>query len=307
MKVPKKTSYYYYLGIFSVSTIFILTPLFFAEDQLRHIAESSSLGRSIKQSITLKILEGVNVGCSLPMMVEMLLDKATNVPNMDIANRSSFQLISIMAGLLYLCLNDKYYMPYLYICCFSTRFMGGASIFLHAVSQGVIAKKWRISSFFFIAPCFSLGLVNILITVSLVISTNIVISVILMLIIYISAIAFISFVMYWIFTFWQHYRLNNNTIGHGETKELVYMAGLIVFVVSIQSINLAYNWSPDWVNTNADIFVAYVVVMIVMSIILNVLPSRLLRKMSEVIIFDFFSAIVYYTILYLLVCTWKGH
>lgn len=283
MMVAISSISYCYLTIFIVSSVLILAPLLFATQQLQLISETGVLGESLRSSVTLKILEGINVGCGLPMIVEIILDKATGVKNIDIANRSVFQFVSTLTGLLYLCLYDKYYMAYLYISCFSIRFLAAASIFLHAVSQGIISTKWKISPIAFIAPCFCIGVTNLLLSAILLSGENIFLFIFLMIMAYTAMISFIGVAVYWNFYFWRNYHLTNS-MGHKETKELVYMIGLIVFVIALQLINAVYKWSFDWVNSTADIFVAYLVVIISGAIILNVLPGRLLRKMSEVTI-----------------------
>ena len=69
-----------------ITFIIILIPLFLVDQQrIRSISETGSLGDTLRTSVEFKVLEGVTIGSALPMLVDLVLDKSFNIPNLEIA------------------------------------------------------------------------------------------------------------------------------------------------------------------------------------------------------------------------------
>ena len=84
------------------------------------------------------------------------------------------------------------------------------------------------------------------------------------------------------YSFWRYYRINNCQLGFEERKELIHVLALLFFAVAFQSVNSSDNPSKYvWVDTNERTLVIYCALYVFCSIVLTVLPSRLLRTISD--------------------------
>ena len=107
---------YIHLIICFVTICFCLAPLFITSLQPPRIHEMSkvgSLGEILRDSVTIKVLSGVTIGTTLPVMADIVLDKISNISFLDLTN--TFLVVIDVNGALHLMLNDQYYMAYLYI------------------------------------------------------------------------------------------------------------------------------------------------------------------------------------------------
>eukprot|EP01035_Chromulina_nebulosa_P035401 gene35401-47580_t len=80
-----------------VTLCIILIPLCLVDLQqrIRNISHTGSLGDILRTSVEFKVLEGVTIGSALPMLVDIVLDKSFNIPNLEIARLSLPQFVSV--------------------------------------------------------------------------------------------------------------------------------------------------------------------------------------------------------------------
>ena len=131
----------YYIAICVIAVCIGLVPLFIADLQprIREISVSSTLGDVLRTSVKIKVMAGVSIGTTLPIMVDAVLDKFSNIALVDLTNTFIVLMVIIVFGTSYLTLNDQYYMTYLHVTLFFVVKITFATI-MHSFSRGV---QWK--------------------------------------------------------------------------------------------------------------------------------------------------------------------
>ena len=131
-----------------VTLCIILIPLCLVDLQqrIRNISHTGSLGDILRTSVEFKVLEGVTIGSALPMLVDIVLDKSFNIPNLEIARLSLPQFVSVATAVIYLSTYNQYYATYLFTCCFTARVLVPSAVILHSLSKGTVATKWKMQT-----------------------------------------------------------------------------------------------------------------------------------------------------------------
>ena len=106
-----------FFAFVTISTIVIIAPIFFY-DGMKDISDHGIFGETLRTSINLKIAESICIGSTLPMLVDVFLDKISKVKEitgrMNISeNRTLFILAFSMSSAMYLCLGIYDFMPFL--------------------------------------------------------------------------------------------------------------------------------------------------------------------------------------------------
>lgn len=262
----------------------ILVPLFFVDQQrIHYITKTGSLGYTLRTSLVLKILAGVSIGSALPMLVDLILDKIFNIPNMmEVANFSLAQFVTIISAIIYLATYNQYYVGYLFTCCFSMKLLIPAAAILHFLSNGIIATKWKMHKWVFLTPIVFLASARIFVSFNLLFPAYTFLQFMIVACFTMGALAFFYAQGYWLYSFWRHYQINS-VLDYKETEELSYLLGLLAFFVCYLIINVAFNNPTGWLNTSESILISYHSIQTVLIVWLTVLPGRLYRKMAEVL------------------------
>ena len=131
---------YIHLIICFVTICFCLAPLFSNPAYMKcQKLVRYSLGEILRDSVTIKVLSGVTIGTTLPVMADIVLDKISNISFLDLTNTFLVLLVVIdVNGALHLMLNDQYYMAYLYIVLYGIKMIITTSTILYSTSKGAI-------------------------------------------------------------------------------------------------------------------------------------------------------------------------
>eukprot|EP01035_Chromulina_nebulosa_P028354 gene28354-37415_t len=218
--------FYYHLTICIAATCLCLSPLFISELQprIRSISQTGSLGDILRSSVTIKVSEGITIGSTLPVMMDIFLDKIENISVLNLTNTFIAIFVIITSGTLYLSLNDRYFMTYLYISLYGFRMVSITSAILYSISKGVIATRWKMNPWIFLWPIISLASSNILLSLNLLFPEYGAIPILLSMTRLAATIALFVMHGYWFFNLWRNYRTHKQ-LDLDEKKEMTYMVG----------------------------------------------------------------------------------
>ena len=280
-----KNNYVIFVTVWVVSTSAILAPLLFSDMQQRvnAVAQTGIFGTALRKSVMLKVFEGVSIGSSLPSLINFFLDKISNISNnSELGNHFFSMCVMSVTGIMYLVWYEENFIPYLYACSFGIKLLTLCSVVMYSVSSGVIAAQQKLHPLIFIFPLICFSALQIFISFMLLFPENDVLAQLRMPM-YLVASIFLYFCgVIWMYSFWRYYRINNCQLGFEERKELIHVLALLFFAVAFQSVNSSDNPSKYvWVDTNERTLVIYCALYVFCSIVLTVLPSRLLRTISD--------------------------
>ena len=278
-----KNIIYAYIVIYIVSVSICLAPLGF-NDQKSLISFSTTgiFGLTLRTSVTLRVFEGIGLGCALPMLADVFLD-IPKISFMDFVSRLLSQFVCIVSAILYLTSYDLYSMAYLYIAFFGIKLLTVSSAILYSISRGAIATKWKIHPLVFITPVTFLAITNILVTFNILYPDDKTVQLFLSLSYGFVSISTLLLYLFWFITLWRQYRINKR-LEYEETKEMFYMLGMVLFFISFEIVNLASKQTGNgWPSVGETSLIAYSIIYACCLIFLSVLPSRLLRTMTAVI------------------------
>ena len=210
-----------YSAVVLISTVAMIVPLFLSESSYLH--DQGILPEVLKFSVVLKILESVSIGCTLPMLTDIVLDRFTKSRGvtLDIVHRTLFSLTFSLASAAYLFLCNYSFMPILYIFLYRTKVLLMGAVTFYVVSDGAIATKFKIKWIFFVPvlSCAVLFTTEIYCLVFPDISYLPLISFIM------SILALVSFFLVhilWVFSLWRQFCIAK-VLENSEVKEFVYM------------------------------------------------------------------------------------
>eukprot|EP01036_Dinobryon_divergens_P024874 gene24874-33364_t len=274
----------YFLAVCLLAIFIGLAPLFISGLQPRIHATSDFgvLGSVLRTSVTIKVFAGISIGTTLPVMVDIILDRCSNISFFDLTNTCVVLVVIILSGTLYLSLNDQYYMAYLYVTLFYTVMITTTASVLYSISKGAIATKCKLSPLLFLCPIIGIAATHILLTVSMLVPGSRAIYIALTIVrVLFSGVAFIAMYGWWFFSLWRYYKTQQQ-FGVEETKEITYMAGELFFYFCHVALFSTGNISQNFLNADENFLIFYYIIIILFSVFMTVLPGRLLREMSEI-------------------------
>ena len=269
----------------AISTIVIIMPIFLY-DGMKDISNHGILGETLRTSISLKITESICIGSTLPMLLDVFLDKISKVKEitgrMNISeNRTLFILAFSMSSAIYLCLGNYDFMPFLYICLYRSKVLIVGAVIFFTVSRGSLVREWKINRYLFFLPVLTVGLFNICEIYSLVFPDNIFLSIFTSLTFALALVTFFVAQITWLYYLWLQNR-SKKILDNEEITELVYMAGCCFYVIACQFVNAIFGFSLSWYETGDNILIGYAIVQMLFILIATILPGRLLRNVAEV-------------------------
>ena len=276
---------YIHLIICFVTICFCLAPLFITslQPRIHGMSKVGSLGEILRDSVTIKVLSGVTIGTTLPVMADIVLDKISNISFLDLTNTFLVLLVIDVNGALHLMLNDQYYMAYLYnIVLYGIKMIITTSTILYSTSKGAIATQWKISPLVFLLPIIGISLINIFVTLTALFPGNFIFGVLLIMMRSLTSIAFIIMLVYWFYSAWRHYRVHHQRFGVDETKEITYMVGAAFFFITHFAYFAKSKSKFSLLHSDEILLIMHYASLIFSSVFLTVIPGRLLRKMSEI-------------------------
>ena len=273
----------YFLAVCIFAVCICLAPLFIQElqPQIHAISESGSLGYVLRTSVTVKVMAGICIGTTLPVMVDIILDKVSNISFSELTNTCVVLLVIFLSGTIYLSLNDQYYMAYLYVTFFYTSMVTTTAAVLYSISTGVIATQCKVHSMLFLTPIIGIAMTYIFVSLTMLFPQYSAFGVLVTLNRVSNGIAFITMFVVWFRALWRYYKTHQQ-LGVDETKEITYMVGEVVFFVLHTALFIKGNISSNFLNAGESFLIFYYVIIIMFSVFMTVLPGRLLRKMSEI-------------------------
>ena len=136
--------------VVTVCAMFI--PIFISFRGIRSVSYSGIFGDALRNSSRLKIMEGISIGCALPMLSDKFLDQVTDKNTkmtLSMWHRILFLVAFTISSILYLNLSDYYFMPYLYIVLNDTKIFLVGAVTSYSVLNGTIMKSLRSKIIFF--------------------------------------------------------------------------------------------------------------------------------------------------------------
>ena len=278
-----KNYLYSYFAICIIAICFCLAPLFVADaqPQIHDISRSGSLGDILRNSVTIKVMTGITIGTTLPVMVDIFLDKVSKISFFDLTNTFLVLFVIDVNGALYLSLNDQYYMTYLYITLYGIKMIVTTAAILYTISRGVIATQWKMNPLLFLFPIIGIAVINIFVTLTTLFPANYTFGVLLIISRSLTSIVYIVMQGCWFFAAWRHYRIYQR-FGMHETKEITYMVGEVFFFISHFCYFAKSKSKENLIHTDEDLLILYYATLIFCSLFMTVIPGRLLRKISEI-------------------------
>ena len=273
--------FYYHVTICFVVTCACLAPLLISDLQPRihEISQTGTLGTILRTSVTIKVSEGIAIGSTLPVMMDIILDKIENISALNLTNTFVAVFAIIISGLLYLSLNDKVFMTYFYITLYGFRMLTITSAILFSISKGVIATQWKMNPWIFLNPIISMGLISIFLSLNLLFPEYSAFPVLLSISRVTSTLGLLAMHGYWFFNLWRHYRIYKQ-FDLDEQKETTYMVGEVCYLI-FQIIFMSRSKITNWLDVEESSLMTIYVMTVCCSVFMTVLPGRLLRKMSE--------------------------
>ena len=280
MNIPMLT--YVVVVILTVSAM--LVPLFVEVSRIQYISESI-FGDALRTSTRLIIMESISIGCTLPTLSDVLLDRFTSDDQktkmtLTMWHRIFFLLTFSIAGLVYLSFSDYYFMAYLYIFFNRIKVILVGAVTSYAVSSGTVMGSLR-SKICFLIPVLICAIRFVIEAYSLVYPENRLLSLLTGILYYLSFISFFGVHIPWYYLLWRRYRVNK-ILTNEEKKEAVYMLAMLFYIVVSTIINVFFGWADPWAETVGDNLVGFIAVQIVCILLATVLPTRFMRKVVQV-------------------------
>ena len=273
--------YYVMICIFTISLC--LSPLFIPDLQplIHETSLIGSLSYVLRTSVTIKVMAGISIGTTFPVMVDVFLDRVSDISILDLTNTFAVVSVIVVFGTLYLSLNDQYYMAYLYITFYYVVMIVTTSSILYSISRGVIATQWKLNPLLFLFQIVGIAVINILVSLSMLFPGSNFLYLVLTVIRIILAITYSFMHGWWFYSLWRHYKVHQ-MFGMDELKEATYMAGELFFFVCHIVLVVKGRSRYSFLNADESFLIMYYIVLTICSVFVTVLPGRLLRKMSQI-------------------------
>eukprot|EP01035_Chromulina_nebulosa_P025843 gene25843-33768_t len=220
-------------------------------------------------------MAGICIGTTLPVMVDILLDKFSNISFFDLTNTCVVLLVIILSGTTYLLLNDQYYMAYLYVSLYYAVMITTTTAVLYSISKGVIATQCKVSPLLFLCPVIAIAATNIFVALTMIFPENGAFFIALRIVRVLGGLSFITMHVWWFFSLWRHYSRTQQQFGVDETKEITYMVGELFFFFCHLAL---FAKGSNFLNADEGFLIMYYIIISLFSVFMTVLPGRLLRK-----------------------------
>lgn len=273
---------YFVVIIVTVCAMFI--PIFMQFKGIHNVSVRGIFGDALETSSRLKIVEGISIGCTLPMLSDNFLNKVTDKDirmTLSMWHRLLFLTIFSISSVLYLSFSDYFFMPYLYIILYHTKILLVGAVTSYAVLEGTIVKS-LLSKCMFFAPFLIVATRAVFQSYSLVFPQYTFLNTVTALLYYPSLISFFGVQLSWFYLLWRRYR-TNKTLNNEEKKECVYMLAMLFYIVACQAVTAIFGWPESWLDTGEEILIGYIVIQIVCILLATVLPTWFMRKVVQVI------------------------
>ena len=273
----------YYVSICILTICLCLAPLFITDLQphIRATSLMGSLGYVLRTSVTIKVMVGISIGTTLPVMVDVFLDRFSDISFLDLKNTFVVVSVIIVFGTMYLSLNDQYYMAYLYACFYYALMIVTTSSILYSISQGVVATQGKLNPFLFLIQVILIAAIYIFVSLTMLFPANNIFVVMVKTSRILLMITFSTMEGWWFYSLWRYYQIHKQ-FGVDEMKETTYMVGELFFFVCHVAIGFQGTVKENFHNADENFLIMYYIVLIFCSIFMTVLPGRLLRKISEI-------------------------
>ena len=284
-----------YVAVMAVTIFAMFIPIFMQFEGIRNVADVGIFGDTLKTSTRLKIIEGILIGCTLPMLSDNFLNKITykdTKMNLSMWHRLLFLAIFSISSVLYLSFSDSYSMPYLYMLLNHTKVLLVGAVTSYAVLEGTIFKSLLSKSMFF-APFLLAATRAVFQAYSLVFPEYTVLHTVTVVLLYPSLLSFFWVQFSWYFLLWRRYR-TNKSLNNEEKKECVYMLAMLFYIVACLVVAAIFNWPESWLDTGENILIGYIVVQIVCILLATVLPTWFMRRVVQVLFCSYLSLSAYY-------------
>ena len=285
--VGSRKTYSVFIIIWILSACAIFAPLLFScvvQDRVIEISQTGIFGKTLRTSVLLKIFEGVSIGSTLPSLVNIFLDKISNASSKSELGSHYFSLVVMFAtGIVYLSFYEEDFTPYFYACSFCIKLQTLCSVVMYSVANGVIATEHKLHPLMFIMPSLCFAALQVFVSFSLLFPANEILSLARIPVYCVSVVFFFVCQVVWFYKLWCHYQSNNYHLEFESKKEAIHMSTLWIFAIVFMVVNSFDNPSENvWVNTHEWILVVYCALYIAASIVLTILPNRLLRTISDI-------------------------
>lgn len=215
------------------------------------------------------------------MIVDIVLDKCFNIPNMDIARLSLPQFVSAVSAIIFLSTYDQYYSTYLFLCCFNIRVLVPSAVIFHSLSKGVVATTWKIPQWIFLLPLTVQAISRILLSFTIIFPENRFLPILTFITYILNAVSVVVMQGYWFICFWRQCRAKS-TRTNEEMEELSYMLVYLLCFLGFVGLHSAVANPGGWLNTGLSLLFCYNIIQVLLVVGLSVVPGRLLRNLAEV-------------------------
>ena len=280
---------YFAVVILTISSM--LVPLFIEPARIQNISNNGIFGFSLRTSTRLMIMESISIGCTLPTLADVFLDRFTSTDKnttkltLGMWHMILSLLTFTITGALYISLSDCYFIAYLYIVLFRSKSIIVGAVTFYSVSSGTIMNSTK-SKIILLTPVliysvrFVFEAYNLLYPELLFLgSVNSVLE-------YLTFISFFGAQIPWYYLLWRRYRVNK-ILNNEEKKETVYMLAMLFYVVAGQIAKILLGWPKSWLETGENALAGYIAVQIVCILLATVLPARFMRKVVQVSLHHF--------------------
>eukprot|EP01036_Dinobryon_divergens_P028253 gene28253-37169_t len=286
ISVVKKTFNRLFSVIWILSACAIFVPLLFPDVQYRlaEISQAGIFGKTLRTSVLLKIFEGVSIGSTLPSLVNIFLDKISHASSKSELGSHYFSLLVMFGtGIVYLSCYDNDFTPYFYASSFCIKLQTLCSVVMYSALNGVIATEHKLHPVMFMLPTLTFAVLQIFVSFSLLFPEYKSLSAVRIPLYSFCVLVFFVCKVIWFYKLWCHYRINNYILEFEVKKEAIHMSTLWIFAIAFMAVNSIDNPSENiWINTNETILVVYCSLYVASSIVLTILPNRLLRTFSDI-------------------------
>eukprot|EP01036_Dinobryon_divergens_P035639 gene35639-46228_t len=253
--------------------------------RVSEISHTGIFGKTLRTSVILKIFEGVSIGSTLPSLVNIFLDKISHHASdkSELGTHYFSLLVMFASGIVYLSCYEEDFTPYFYASSFCVKLQTFCSVVMYSVSNGVIAADHKLHSVMFISPTLCFATLQVVISFSLLFPTSEILTAARIPTYCVSVIVFFTCEFLWFYKFWCHCQSNNYNLEFEAKKEAIHMFTLWIFAIVFMVVNSFDNPSENvWVDTGEWILVVYCALYVAASIVLTILPNRLLRTISDI-------------------------
>ena len=285
-------SWLVYVTICTLSTLAISLSWVFMLDRIEFFSEDGVFEDALRNSITLKIFEGICVGSTFPMLLDILLDQFSKVHHstIDITLRTIWLIALSSSSIIYIAFSDFFLVPYLYVFLLRSRLMLLGSLTFYYISNGRIVSGWKINKAIIAMPVIGCGVYNAFYIYSLLIPENKMLNDVAVVILVLTLVAFLVVESIWFYYLRQEY-LKFKRLSNEVVTEIMYMVTMLVYLAASQIVHAIFGFK-SWFESGEQPLIGNAVIQLLMILFATVLPGRLVRIIAAVsmkMLFDFYE------------------